>query len=253
MQLPHIFLVDAQLGEELLRVAHRNVAIDHFYRRSAFDDGAVEESLGRGHRQQSLHLPPAAGLAEDGHRVRIAPKLSDVRAHPFQRLNDIQHADVAGGREIRLNSLKFAKPRTLRRWLMVTTTTSPRRARFVPSLSGDDPEPVANPPPWHQNITGRLRPFAAAGPRRRPNIEHQAIFALGRQIFARDRRATCRRWRGGRITLRRAGSVGKSIAHAGPIRRFGGRHEAVRARRTRSVRDAFENFDAVVVDAANFA
>src|ERR1700722_2925590 len=41
---------------------------------------------------------------------------------------------------------------------MVTTTTSPRCARLVPSLSGDDPEPEANPPPWHQNITGRLRP-----------------------------------------------------------------------------------------------
>src|SRR5579862_5019324 len=46
---------------------------------------------------------------------------------------------------------------------MVTTTTSPRRARLVPSLSGDDPDPVANPPPWHQNITGRLRPSLTAG------------------------------------------------------------------------------------------
>src|SRR5580704_10576369 len=46
---------------------------------------------------------------------------------------------------------------------MVTTTTSPRRARLVPSLSGDEPDPVANPPPWHQNITGRLRPSLTAG------------------------------------------------------------------------------------------
>ena len=48
-------------------------------------------------------------------------------------------------------------------------------------------------------------------------------------------------------------SVGKRIAHAGPIRRFRGRHEAVRARGARSVWDSFENFDSVVVDAANFA
>src|SRR3984957_19089116 len=47
---------------------------------------------------------------------------------------------------------------------MVTTTTSPRMARFVPSLSGDDPEPVAKPPPWHQNITGRFGPLLAPGP-----------------------------------------------------------------------------------------
>src|ERR1700686_2240811 len=47
---------------------------------------------------------------------------------------------------------------------MVTTTTSPRRARFVPSLSGDDPEPVAKPPPWHQNITGRFGPLLPLEP-----------------------------------------------------------------------------------------
>src|SRR5438093_2509587 len=46
---------------------------------------------------------------------------------------------------------------------MLTTTTSPRRARLVPSVPGDDPEPVAKPPPWHQNITGRFRPSFTAG------------------------------------------------------------------------------------------
>src|SRR5579862_9047609 len=46
---------------------------------------------------------------------------------------------------------------------MVTTTTSPRFARLVPSLSGDDPDPLENPPPWHQNITGRLRLSLSAG------------------------------------------------------------------------------------------
>src|SRR5258708_25964200 len=47
---------------------------------------------------------------------------------------------------------------------MDTTTTSPRRARFVPSVMGDDPDPVAKPPPWHQTITGRLRPPPLTGP-----------------------------------------------------------------------------------------
>ena len=55
------------------------------------------------------------------------------------------------------------KPRTLSRWLMVTTTTSPRRARLSPSVTGDEPEPVTKPPPWHQNITGRLRLSWTAG------------------------------------------------------------------------------------------
>src|SRR5512140_253774 len=46
---------------------------------------------------------------------------------------------------------------------MVTTTTSPRRARLVPSVPGEDPDPEANPPPWHQNITGRFFPSFTAG------------------------------------------------------------------------------------------
>src|SRR6266545_6215585 len=46
---------------------------------------------------------------------------------------------------------------------MVTTTTSPRRARLAPSVTGEEPEPLLKPPPWHQNITGRLRPSLIAG------------------------------------------------------------------------------------------
>ena len=41
---------------------------------------------------------------------------------------------------------------------MVTTTTSPFCARLLPSYHPDEPEPEMNAPPWHQNITGRLRP-----------------------------------------------------------------------------------------------
>ena len=55
------------------------------------------------------------------------------------------------------SSSRKVKPITLRRWFSVTTTTSPRRARAAPSVIGDEPEPVAKPPPWHHTITGRLR------------------------------------------------------------------------------------------------
>ena len=44
---------------------------------------------------------------------------------------------------------------------MVTTTTSCFRQMFVPSYQGEEPEPVLNPPPWIQNITGRLAPSSA--------------------------------------------------------------------------------------------
>src|SRR5258708_26809961 len=46
---------------------------------------------------------------------------------------------------------------------MVTTTTAPLRLRLVPSYQGESPEPAMNAPPWHQNITGRLRPSLTAG------------------------------------------------------------------------------------------
>ena len=60
-------------------------------------------------------------------------------------------------------SSRNVKPITLSRWFSVTTTTSPRRARASPSVIGDEPEPVAKPPPWHHTITGRLRLSPSAG------------------------------------------------------------------------------------------
>src|SRR4030095_3593340 len=45
---------------------------------------------------------------------------------------------------------------------MVTTTMSPRVARFLPSYSGSEPEPSVKPPPWIQKKTGRFA-LSAAG------------------------------------------------------------------------------------------
>src|SRR5437879_1948937 len=44
---------------------------------------------------------------------------------------------------------------------MVTTTTSPRLARVVPSYHDMPPEPRKKAPPWIQKRTGRLDPSAA--------------------------------------------------------------------------------------------
>src|SRR5215831_10265357 len=64
------------------------------------DGGAMEQPFGRGHSQQCFHLPAAARLAENHDRVRIAAKMPDVRAHPFERVHDVEHAVVAGCREV---------------------------------------------------------------------------------------------------------------------------------------------------------
>ena len=46
---------------------------------------------------------------------------------------------------------------------MVTTTTSPVRARLVPSTTGREADPVEKPPPCSHTMTGRLRPSPSAG------------------------------------------------------------------------------------------
>src|SRR5271156_2275213 len=50
-----------------------------------------------------------------------------------------------------------------RRWLKLTTTTSPCAARLAPSFHLPPPEPAKNPPPWHQTITDRLADASAPG------------------------------------------------------------------------------------------
>jgi len=34
-------------------------------------------------------------LSENHHRVRIAAELGDIRADPFQRVHDVEHANIA--------------------------------------------------------------------------------------------------------------------------------------------------------------
>ena len=58
------------------------------------NDGAMKQSLGRGHGRQHGRLPAAAGLAEDGDVLGIAAERRDVVAHPFERQHQIQQARV---------------------------------------------------------------------------------------------------------------------------------------------------------------
>ena len=46
-------------------------------------------------------LPAAARLAEDHHGVGIAAELVRCCPHPLERVHDVEHADVAGLRELR--------------------------------------------------------------------------------------------------------------------------------------------------------
>src|SRR5438105_681292 len=61
---------------------------------AALEDRAMEQSLGLRHGQQRRNLPAAARLAKYRHVVRIAAEVRDVIAHPFERGDDIQLADI---------------------------------------------------------------------------------------------------------------------------------------------------------------
>ena len=141
-------LGDPQRRHQLARDARALIALDELQRRAALDDGAMEQPLRRRHRQQRRDLPAAAGLTEDRHRARIAAELRDVVAHPVERCDDVEHADVAGRRELR--AAGFAERREAEHVQAVIDRHDDdvaARARLAPSVTGDEPEPVAKPPP----------------------------------------------------------------------------------------------------------
>jgi hypothetical protein len=70
----------------------------------------VEQPLGRRHRQQRADLAAAARLAEDRHVARIAAEARGVVAHPLQRSDDVQHADVAGVGELGAGAAQIEMP-----------------------------------------------------------------------------------------------------------------------------------------------
>ncbi len=96
---------------------------------------------------------------------------------------------------------------------------------------------------------GRCRRGSNGG---RPDVKNKAIFSFGRKVFSRYGKDV-RRWRCRWVTLRGAVPIGQRIAHAGPVRRFRRRHKPIRTRCIRAVRNSLENFDPVIVNAANFA
>ena len=56
----------------------------------------MEESFRGRHGEERVHFSAAAGLAEDGDVAGVAAEAADIVAHPFERENDVHHADVAG-------------------------------------------------------------------------------------------------------------------------------------------------------------
>ena len=62
--------------------------------RPALQDRAAEQALGPRHREQRADAHRTGGLAGDGHRVRVAAERRDVVAHPLERRDLVEQAEV---------------------------------------------------------------------------------------------------------------------------------------------------------------
>ncbi len=56
----------------------------------------MDQARGRRHTKQRGHLGTAAGLPVDHDAVGVAAEVGDVLAHPFERIDQVRHADVGG-------------------------------------------------------------------------------------------------------------------------------------------------------------
>ena len=101
LQFANVAPLEAELSQQRVAVANRVFWRRQPEHRAAFDDGAMIETLGAGHRHQRGDFTATPGLAEDGHLIGIAAEAPDVFANPFERLHNIQHPCAARKREIR--------------------------------------------------------------------------------------------------------------------------------------------------------
>ena len=89
--------LDAELGENHVADFCRVVERIHLHARAAFDDGSMEKPFRRRHGEKRGDFLTAAGFSEDEDSAGIAAEIGNVVAHPGERGDDIEHADVAGG------------------------------------------------------------------------------------------------------------------------------------------------------------
>ena len=151
--------------------------------RHALRDRPVEQPGRPRHRQQRRHRPTARGLAEDGDPVRVAAERGDVVAHPLERRDLVEQAAV-GRRPLDVAEALEPDP------VVEVTTTTPPRARVLPSYSGspDMPKRVgAALDPHHHR-----QPAAEVG---RPHVDRQPSSPLVAPGASMPNAPGLRRWR----------------------------------------------------------
>ena len=179
------------------------------------------EPLGAGHRHQRGDFSSAARLSEDRDQIRIAAEAVDVVTHPLQRRDDVEHADVAGEREVRARRLGQVGEAE-----HVQPVIDAHDDHVVGVRQAGAVVDAATSPSRWKNRRRAARPSPGASVRRpTPGVNtfstRQSSLSTGR---SGARRSIAQ-------ALRRGRSVGERIARTGPGRGLGRRHEAVLAGR----------------------
>src|SRR5579863_8513439 len=187
----------------------------------------MEKPFRRGHGEKRGHFLAAAGFSEDEDSAGITAEIGDVVAHPGERGDDIEHADVAGGLE---RIAGVAEVRVTEQAEAVIdghdhdiATTRKTRAVIQRSRAGARGECTSVTPDHHGTLM--VIPYT-----RRPDVERETIlaFADSRRIRRRSHEIRTGENAGRtRNCLRSGVAVFESVAHAGPRIRLSRRHEAV--------------------------
>ena len=240
LQLAHLSFGDAERRHQLVRRTRAGVALHQLQRGTALDRCSMEEPLRGRHRKQCRNLPATARLAKHHHVARVAAKLCDVVAHPFERKDDVEHAGVAGAGKVRPARV-FERGESQHVEPMIDRDDHDVAASREVGAFGDrrrsrtSGEASAMTPEHH-------RALAAITNRRRPHVENEAVFALRRKAGCCDCSRRCVA-PNTRLALRCTRPVVDRVAHAGPLRRSDRGHEPVLARGTGAVRNPLEDLD----------
>jgi len=236
-------------SDQFLGLGGRLLARRLAQRRAGLDGGPVEQPPGGRDRQHRRGLRAAAGLAEDHHPARIAPKARDVVAHPSERgdhVHDAADAGVAEGRRCaEVGQVRVAEGRQPVVHRDHDHIAEQGHARAIVHRSVARTRGPAAPVERHEH-----RPPRLVVHRRRPDVEVQAVLAhsAGTHMpVPGDQRGVVAGELGGR--LRRDLAVADGLAHPCPGDRRPGRHETVPTAGRCAVGHALERLDPAVGDA----
>ena len=202
----------------------------------------MKESFCGRHPEQRRGLHAATRFAEDQHVLRVAAEIFDVVAHPLERRDEIEHADVAREGVLRPGEVGKVEKAETAESMVDGDVHDVAAARRV--VAGVDPVVACVRGVPAAVNTDHDRTLPAILQRRRPDVHDETVFAGSAQhavhAIEDHRELWPAAWH-----LRRLRSPEGRVPNPGPWCRPDGRHESVLARGAGAVGDTPEHLDAL--------